>query len=234
MPWPATSPMTAATRVGVEAEEVVEVARHHPGAGLVDAADLEADEVGQGLGRQALGPHAGRPLLLVEHLDGPPLHADAALGQAGLGDERRATWPARSPRGSTSRPEDDRARRRVRRRQRPDGHAGDRVEGRRCAGPCGRRPTRARWRLRRSRSCPAPASTRCRKRAPNVPRTRPRPGTAAAMTARTGITMSRPDRTASGPRDRRRSAALLTASVRTRSFSGASPSSKASRSLRSR
>ena len=74
-----------------QAEDVVEVAGHQPGAGLVDPADLEAGEVGQILGRQALGPPAGRQLLLGQHLSAPGARADAALGQAGLVARRCAT-----------------------------------------------------------------------------------------------------------------------------------------------
>ena len=113
---------------GGQAEEVVEVAGHHPRARLVDPSDLEADQVRQGLGRQALGPHARCPLLLVEDLDRPPLHADAALGQAGLADEGPPHGQGDDRRDGED-AEDDRLRGRVGGGQGADGHTGDAVEG---------------------------------------------------------------------------------------------------------
>ena len=70
-----------------DAEHVVEVAGHEPGARLVDAADLEAGEVGQVVGREALGPAPRRELLLREHLLGPPLEHGPFLEQPRLADE---------------------------------------------------------------------------------------------------------------------------------------------------
>ena len=65
MPWPVTSPITAATRARRDPEHVVEVAGHHARARLVHAADLEAGDVGQVLGREPLRPATRRQLLLV-------------------------------------------------------------------------------------------------------------------------------------------------------------------------
>ena len=59
MPWPVTSPMTAATRFGDDAEHVVEVAGHEAGARLVDLADLEPRDVGEHLRAPAGPPTAG-------------------------------------------------------------------------------------------------------------------------------------------------------------------------------
>ena len=102
------------------AEHVVEVAGHQAGAGLVHAAELEAREVGQLLGRQAGRPAARRQLLLREHLLGAALEEAAVLGQPRLAAEVA--------------PEDDRQ---------ADGHQD---EGEEQAGlvdvPDGRRPRR--------------------------------------------------------------------------------------------
>ena len=73
--------------VGPDPHHVVEVAGHEARAGLVDPAQLEALEVGQVVGGQALGPAAGGQLVLDQHLLGPALQLGAAVLEAGLLDE---------------------------------------------------------------------------------------------------------------------------------------------------
>ena len=87
MPWPVTSPITTARRVGDERVDVVEVAGEQAGAGLVDPADVVAGDGGQVVGGEPLGPPLRGQLLLGEHLLGPPLDRGPALEQAGLPDE---------------------------------------------------------------------------------------------------------------------------------------------------
>ena len=69
---------------GADREEVVEVAGHEAGAGLVHVADFVAFERRQVLGREAGGPAAGRQLGLGQDLLGAALELGALLGQPGL------------------------------------------------------------------------------------------------------------------------------------------------------
>ena len=70
--------------------DVVEVAGHGSGTGLVDVAHLEALDVREVGGRQTLGPPHGRQLLLGQHLGGAPLEQRPLLGQTGGGQKARA------------------------------------------------------------------------------------------------------------------------------------------------
>ena len=94
MPWPVTSPMTAAIRVGADAEHVVEVAGHEPGAGLVHPAELEAREVGQRPRGPGGRPSAGAP---APPGRGPPRPAARAWPRSSA---RRAS--AQEPRGRSA------------------------------------------------------------------------------------------------------------------------------------
>ena len=93
MPWPATSPMTAASRVGAGRVDVVEVAGHQPGAGLVHPADLEARD-------SRAGPRAP---------GGRPSAAGASSSWSSTSSARRSSRPRSSARRASARkraPED--------------------------------------------------------------------------------------------------------------------------------
>ena len=92
MPWPVTSPITAAIRVGADAAHVVEVAGHQARAGLVDAAELEPGDVGQLVGGQPLGPAARAPARPAPAPPGPG--ARARCGSARAGPPSRSCGPS--------------------------------------------------------------------------------------------------------------------------------------------
>ena len=66
-------------------ENVVKIARHHPGPGLVNAADVEPLVDRQSFRRQPGRPSPGSELFLGQDFLGSTFQLGALLGQAGLG-----------------------------------------------------------------------------------------------------------------------------------------------------